>query len=115
MEELLAFVGAAATGSVGTLVVTTWLDRRERLRRDRRGVYIKLLALLVQRSRLAERASWNPIVAPSEDAPSDETDELEAQLLVDASPEVRRLAEDCYQSLGMIWRTLVMGVPTQVD
>ncbi len=112
--DIIGILGAMATGGFGTLVVKAWIDRRDDRRGARREFYIELLQFVSNRQRMSERLSWDEDFSPP-DIPEQKLDELQARLLVDASPEVRRLANENSRAVGMVMRTHVMGSPASVD
>ncbi len=112
---IVAAIAGAAVGSIATLLVKMFLDRRAESRGARREFYVELLTLLVGRARGVRQVSFAPRETMPEDIPQERIDRLDALLLIDASAEVRELANRCLRTLGKFNASHLMWAPVDVD
>lgn len=112
---ILAAIAGAAVGALVTLLVKHRLDRDAENRGVRREFYVELLTLLIAGRRVLEHASF-AVDDPVPDVVSqDRIDAFDARLEIDASSEVRQLAERCFRLLHRFNASHVMRVPVEVD
>lgn len=112
---IIAAISGALAGTLGTLVVKHRLDRGVETRAARRELYADLLKVLVAGRRILADASF-AVDEPAADIDTQERlDALSARLEIDASPEVRQLAERCFRLIHRFNASHVMGAPVDVD
>lgn len=112
---VLAAIAGAAIGALVTLLVKHKLDRDVETRGARREFYVELLTQLIAARRVLEHASF-AVDDPVPDILSqDRIDAFDARLEMDASSEVRQLADSCFRLLHRFNVSHALGVPVDVD
>lgn len=117
MDVLLGIISGLATGSLGTLLVRSHIERKTESRVARRAFYTELLTMMVNRRRVTERVCMSPTgsTPDDEDFDDDRIDQFDAGLLIDATPEVRDLSGECTKLLHRFWTSYTAGAPISVD
>lgn len=115
MLTILSALGFGATaGSLLTLLVKARIDRRTERRAERRALYLDLVRVLSSRQDYMRNAIYDQEMSEP-DVPSDQVEELNARLLIDASEEIRQHFHACFELLNRFRRSRSFRAPIQLD
>ena len=112
---MLELVAGAALGSLGTVIVTWWLNRSNASRAARRETYLELLTMLKAALRVQQAATFDHEQRMPDIVSDENIDAFNARLELDASPEVREITGECFRLVQRFNASHLLRVPIDVD
>lgn len=112
---MLELVAGAALGSLGTVIVTWWINRNTASRAARRETYLELLSMLKAALRVQQTATFDHEQRMPDIVSDENIDAFNARLELDASADVRRITMKCFRLVQRFNVSHSMRVPIDVD
>src|SRR5688500_5541286 len=94
---MLEIAAGAAFGALATLMVTWWVNRNSASRAARRETYLDLLTMLKAALRVQQSAIFDHNTPIPDIISDDRIDEFNARIEMDASPQMRDLAQKSFR------------------
>lgn len=114
MSTVWAILGSGSTASLITLWIKIVFDHRAGSRAACRELYVELLTLLASRRAFMQAAVFDPS-AKLQDMPNERIDALNARLMIDATPAVKKRAQVCLELVNRFLLSRSMGAPVSID